>query len=136
MLRVAARPVVFAACLAMLAGCSKKNGESQSQADSLQVETAQAKTGGTVIRRLESECKTLNWVLYTTAYENFVLRLLYDPLVDYNEKNEMIPVLAASLPEVSADHLRVTVRLRDDIHWQDGVPITAEDVKFSMDKIQ
>ena len=131
-----ARPVIFAACLAMLAGCSQKNGESQSQTDSLQVETAQAKPGGTVIRRLESECKTLNWVLYTTAYENFVLRLLYDPLLDYNEKDEMIPVLAAALPEVSADHLRITVRLRDDIHWQDGVPITAEDVKFSMDKIQ
>jgi peptide/nickel transport system substrate-binding protein len=92
--------------------------------------------GGTLIRRLESECKTLNWVLYTTAYENFVLRYIYDPIFDYNDKGEMIPVLAAELPQVSPDHLRVTVKLRTDIHWQDGTPITARDVKFTLDRIQ
>jgi peptide/nickel transport system substrate-binding protein len=32
--------------------------------------------------------------------------------------------------------LRISVELRDDIHWQDGTPITTEDVKFSLDKIQ
>ena len=38
--------------------------------------SATPRDGGTVIRRLDSECKTLNWVLYTTAYELFVLRHL------------------------------------------------------------
>lgn len=135
--RVVRQTMVAASIAALLAGCGgKKDGTNHTAADSLRAENAQAKSGGSVIRRLESECKTLNWVLYTTAYENFVLRYLYDPLFDYNEAGDMIPVLAAQLPEVSADHLRITVRLRDDIRWQDGVPITANDVKFSLDKIQ
>ncbi len=136
MFRVPRYIIVVASIASLLSGCGKKDGANSSAADSLQAELAQPKSGGSVIRRLESECKTLNWVLYTTAYEVFVLRHLYDPLFDYNEKDEMIPVLAASLPEVSADHLRITVRLRNDIHWQDGKPITADDVKFSLDKIQ
>lgn len=91
--------------------------------------------GGTIVRRLESECKTLNWVLYSTAYENYVLRYLYDPLIDVDDKLEYTPVLAESY-DISDDHLRITVRLRTDIHWHDGEPITADDVIFTMDKIK
>jgi peptide/nickel transport system substrate-binding protein len=134
--RVVRHMIVVAWVAALSAGCGGKKDRAESGADSLQADVAQPQTGGSVIRRLESECKTLNWVLYTTAYENFVLRYLYDPLVDYNEAGDMIPVLASQLPEVSEDHLRITVRLRKDIHWQDGVPITAQDVKFSLDKVQ
>lgn len=120
----------------ILIGCSKKEDRSgrASAGDSSTVSMT-PQSGGTVIRRLEAECKTLNWVLYTTAYENFVLRHLYDPMFDYNEKSELIPVLAAELPDVSSDHLRITVKLRNDAHWQDGKPITARDVKFTLDKI-
>ncbi len=132
-----ARDVVAAAWVAvLLAGCGGKNDGDQASSDSAGTGNEQAQSGGSVIRRLESECKTLNWVLYTTAYENFVLRYLYDPVFDYDEKGELIPVLASRLPDVSADHLRITVHLRDDIHWHDGVPITAHDLKFSLDKIQ
>lgn len=132
-----ARHVVVTVWAAVLfAGCGGNDAADQSASDSPSGENEQARAGGSVIRRLESECKTLNWVLYTTAYEIFVLRYLYDPVFDYNEASDMIPVLASRLPEVSPDHLRVTVRLRDDIHWHDGVPITAHDVKFSLDKIQ
>jgi len=124
----------------LLAGCGgkeKRAGNGASASDSAGVAAAEKpRDGGTVIRRLESECKTLNWVLYTTAYENFVLRHLYDPIYDYDERGDMIPVLATELPQVSDDHLRITVKLRTDIHWQDGQPITARDVKFTLDKIQ
>jgi len=90
--------------------------------------------GGTVYRHLEADCRTLNWVLYTTAYENYVLRYLYDRLLDYDQNLEIIPVLAKNY-EISKDHLRITVTLRDSLRWHDGVPITAEDVKFTVEKI-
>src|SRR4249920_3666981 len=96
--RIAHHVVVAASIAVFLAGCGKKKpGGDHVASDSLQAENAQAQSGGSVIRRLESECKTLNWVLYTTAYENFVLRYLYDPLFDYNEAGDMIPVLASTL---------------------------------------
>jgi len=129
---------IIAAIAALTTGCGNKGNRSDGStaSDSTQVAASTPRPGGTVIRRLESECKTLNWVLYTTAYENFVLRYLYDPIYDYNEKGELIPVLAASLPEVSSDHLQIVVRLRNDIFWQDGKPITAHDCKFTLDKVQ
>jgi len=90
--------------------------------------------GGTVYRHLEADCRTLNWVLYTTAYENYVLRYLYDRLLDYDRNLDIVPVLAKDY-EVSKDHLSITVTLRDSLRWHDGVPITAEDVKFTVEKI-
>lgn len=90
--------------------------------------------GGTVYRHLEADCRTLNWVLYTTAYENYVLRYLYDRLLDYDQNLEIVPVLAKDY-EISKDHLSITVTLRDSLRWHDGVPITAEDVKFTVEKI-
>jgi peptide/nickel transport system substrate-binding protein len=126
------RLLVLATCLLFVA-CGKNSSDAPSHAGS----TAPKETpvaGGTIIRHLESDCKTLNWVLYTTTYEDYVLRCLYDNLLDYDSDMKMIPVLAESY-SVSKDHLRITVRLRDNLRWHDGVPITAEDVKFTMDKI-
>lgn len=36
--------------------------------------------------------------------------------------------------EVSPDHLKITVKLRPDATWHDGSPVTAEDVKWSLDR--
>ncbi len=137
MRRIIGLLVIIAALCAALSGCGKKAQQAQEGApsDSL-LGSGTPRDGGTVIRRLDSECKTLNWVLYTTAYELFVLRHLYDPILDYDVNGNLVPVLASELPVVSTDHLRITVKLRTDAHWQDGLPITAKDVKFTLDKIR
>jgi peptide/nickel transport system substrate-binding protein len=44
----------------------------------------------------------------------------------------VIPDLAASMPDTSADLLRYTYTLRRDATWDDGSPITVDDVVFSM----
>ncbi len=91
--------------------------------------------GGTIIRRLGSDLKTLNWVLHTTVHENYVMRNLYDPLVEVGENLDYVPVLAEGW-KVSDDRLRITVTLREGLVWHDGKPITSEDVKFTMDAIK
>jgi len=110
-------------------------GRPEDDATGTKVSAEGPKSGGVLIRRIESECRTLNWILGTTVYENYVTLLLYDPLIYYGENLAYVPVLAESY-EVSDDHLRITLRLRDNIVWHDGKPITAHDVKFTMDKIQ
>jgi peptide/nickel transport system substrate-binding protein len=120
--------------LVILAACSGKHENSTDQR-SHQNAGDMPYSGGTIIRHLESDCKTLNWVLTTTSYENYVLRYLYDNLLDLDENLNIIPVLAEKY-EVSDDHLRITVTLRDNLFWHDGVPITSEDIKFTMDKIR
>lgn len=119
--------------LILTSGCGgKKQGETKEKGPPA---GSTSHWGGTVIRHLESECKTLNWALYTTVYENYVLRYIYDNLLDYDENLEIIPVLAKEY-KVSKDHLRITVILRDNLRWHDGLPITAEDVKFTVEKIK
>jgi peptide/nickel transport system substrate-binding protein len=93
------------------------------------------RSGGTVIRRLEGEPKTLNWLMTTTADENYIMLYLYDPLIYWDENLEYVNCLASGY-EVSDDHLQITVQLRDNIFWHDGQPITARDVKFTMDMIK
>jgi peptide/nickel transport system substrate-binding protein len=48
---------------------------------------------------------------------------------DFDEM-KLKPYLAESV-DISSDGLEITFRLRDDIHFSDGVPITADDVIFT-----
>lgn len=58
-----------------------------------------------------------------------------DPWVN-DSKGEMLPVLVTEIPSmenrgVSEDGKTITVHLRNDITWSDGVPITADDFVFT-----
>lgn len=46
--------------------------------------------------------------------------------------NELTPVLAETLPEVSEDGMKVKFRLRKIARWDDGSTITSADVSFSI----
>ncbi len=50
--------------------------------------------------------------------------------LDY-KTGQLIPCLATSLPQTSADGLNYTFELKPDITWDDNKPITAEDVVFT-----
>lgn len=50
------------------------------------------------------------------------------------DDNEVVPDLAADLPSVSKDGTEYTFRLRDDITWSNGEPITAEDVRYGFQR--
>jgi peptide/nickel transport system substrate-binding protein len=63
-------------------------------------------------------------VLGQTVFEN---------LVEYDLDGVLRPQLARELPEVSADRLTYTFRLRDDVRFQNGKKLTAADVKYSFD---
>jgi peptide/nickel transport system substrate-binding protein len=41
------------------------------------------------------------------------------------------PLLAKALPELSADNLNYTYELKDNVKWDDGSPMTVEDVIFT-----
>ena len=127
-------PVAQAACAADCAAATAGCGNRSSDRAAPAAEGARPAPGGTIVRRIEADCKTLNWVLFTTTYENEVLSYLYDKLIDLDRNLEYVPVLAKDW-EISDDHLRITIHLRDDIHWHDGVPITSHDVKFTMDRV-
>ena len=63
-------------------------------------------------------------------------------LTDIDAEGNVFPELAAELPTIEnggvvfdeeAWTMDVTWKLRDDIQWADGVPVTADDVVFTWD---
>jgi peptide/nickel transport system substrate-binding protein len=56
----------------------------------------------------------------------------------FDDQNNAFPNLVTEIPSnenggISADGRTITLRLRDDIVWSDGVPITSADFKFTYD---
>lgn len=67
-------------------------------------------------------------------------------LVWRNDKNEIIPGIAESVPTVDNggarfvgegedEYLEVAFKLRKNVKWHDGTPVTAKDVKFNWETI-
>lgn len=64
-----------------------------------------------------------------------LVSLVYSGLMKYNGEGKLIPDLAKSY-EISSDGLNYTTYLKEDAKWQDGTPITADDVVFTIQTAQ
>jgi peptide/nickel transport system substrate-binding protein len=61
------------------------------------------------------------------------LDAVYEPLVQYNPRTEEFEPWLADSWEVSSDAKEYTFHLKENAKWHDGVPVTSEDVKFTID---
>lgn len=78
-----------------------------------------------------AELQTLNPLISTDQNANDVIyHLLYTPLVVYDSTYRVRPWLAESW---ELGEREVVFKLREDVRWQDGEPLTAHDVKFTFD---
>ncbi len=74
--------------------------------------------------------------LYATGpVDGSVSRLVFGSLLKLDANNKLIPELADSW-QVDASELNYTVRLHPGLIWQDGQPLTADDVVFTYQTIQ
>jgi len=60
-----------------------------------------------------------------------MITLCFDGLLGISATGDNIPMLASALPTISADSLTMTFKLRPNLKWSDGQPLTADDVAFS-----
>jgi peptide/nickel transport system substrate-binding protein len=63
-----------------------------------------------------------------------IMQLIYDTLVVKNERFEFVPSLAESFEETN-DHKTFTFRLRQNVAFHNGKPLTSADVKYTFDSI-
>lgn len=63
-----------------------------------------------------------------------VMELIFDGLVDRNDKDELVPGLAKSW-DISSDGLTYTFHLQPDAKFSDSSAVTADDVKFSLERM-
>jgi peptide/nickel transport system substrate-binding protein len=63
-------------------------------------------------------------------------RIFYEPLAGWDEEGTLVPILAAEIPDtendgLSRDGLSVTWKLKPNVRWHDGQPLTADDLVFN-----
>jgi peptide/nickel transport system substrate-binding protein len=67
--------------------------------------------------------------------ERTLVGLIFSGLVRLGANDTLVPDLASSW-SVDDDGHTWTFRIRDDARWQDGVPVTADDVVFTVDALK
>ena len=93
--------------------------------------------GGGALKLLWWQGATLlNPHFATGTKEQEASRLFYEPLGAWDNDGEMVPILAAEVPNksnggVSADGRVITWKLKRNVQWHDGKPFTADDVVFT-----
>ncbi|HKU82312.1 MAG TPA: peptide ABC transporter substrate-binding protein, partial [Candidatus Tumulicola sp.] len=91
---------------------------------------------GTLRVAVVQEPRSLNPLLVTTTTDDFIDRLMFEPLLSADRRGDPVPMLAAAVPTeanggISKDGLTITYHLRPDAAWSDGVPVTSRDVAWS-----
>jgi len=107
--------------------------------------TARTGTGGTTITILIAEDPpSFNAMISDTGYDSLVMELVLLGMTDIDPQGNVFPELAAELPTLenggvvadeSAGTMEVTWKMRHDIQWADGQPVTADDVVFTWNAI-
>ncbi len=84
---------------------------------------------------------TLNPILSANTTEAMINRLSFDLLLSVDTTGKhVLPMLAAEVPTlanggIAKDGVTITYHLRHGVRWQDGVPFTSRDVKFTWQAI-
>ena len=131
-----ARPL-FAALLVLLlvAGCNG-NGDDGTATAPTPAAAADPRRGGTVVIGWSAAPTGVNELITQgTAVTTEVVRQLLPQLLeeqpDFEEHPPTFRPLLASSYEWSPDRRTITFHLREDAVWSDGVPVTADDVRFT-----
>src|SRR5881398_3751266 len=83
---------------------------------------------------LVSDIKTFDPALSTDAPSIAAIDLVYTGLVQFNDKLEVVPQLAASYSVDKKDGLTWTFKLKPNLKFSDGTPLTSQDVVYSIDR--
>ena len=86
-----------------------------------------------VVYGLTSDVGSLDHISATDQISNIAWRQLYDTLVEKDENGNWVGKLAESW-ELSEDGCTYTFYLRKDVVCHDGLPMTAEDVAYSINR--
>jgi peptide/nickel transport system substrate-binding protein len=84
-----------------------------------------------------SDPEQLNPLTSSDAVSSEVLGFVFEALLTRDPRTlEILPYIAEARPEISPDKLVYTFKIRKDARFQDGRPVTGEDVLFSVKAIK
>ena len=115
--------ILIASCL--LASCGKTN---QDATDYNQVYPSQ--TGGTLIDATIGEPSGLIYMVAGESAAAAISGNIFNKLLKYDKNLDLEGELAESWI-ISADQKTITFKLKPNLKWADGKPLTSEDVLFT-----
>ncbi|MGA8924058.1 MAG: ABC transporter substrate-binding protein, partial [Candidatus Dormiibacterota bacterium] len=89
------------------------------------------KKGGHIVEGNFSDIRTFNSMLSSDTASNQLIGLMFDGLLNSKKNGDLVGALAQGLPKTSPDGLTYTFKLRPNLKWSDGQPLTADDVVFT-----
>jgi len=107
----------------------------QNQALSRYYQTWQPVAGGVYTEGVLGSFSNANPIYATGEADKTVSRLIFSGLFKYDDQNRLVGDLAKTWTVDSSGKV-YTVQLRDNLKWQDGHPLTAQDVVFTYNVIQ
>lgn len=115
--------------MVVFAACQSSGGPTPSSSGA-------TKQGGTIIVGITDEPDTL-YQYASRQFPSFYINLMIStPLLRVTPGNRLEPYLATEVPTsanggISADGKTITVKLRKEAVWEDGVPVTSKDAAFT-----
>jgi peptide/nickel transport system substrate-binding protein len=91
--------------------------------------------GGSISEGIMGTPRFVNPVLANSPADLDLVSLIYSGLMRKNTDGTLIPDLAEKY-EISKDGLTYTFTLKDNIYFQNGEPVTIDDIIFTIDKIK
>jgi ABC-type transport system substrate-binding protein len=87
-----------------------------------------------VLRLVQERLESLDPVCADSVYESLVVNQIFDGLVALDPGLHIVPALAASWI-ISPDGREYTFHLRDHVRFQDGRPLSAHDVVYTLRRL-
>ena len=88
----------------------------------------------TFVRHLIGDPAALDPITMNEEFGLRVMEMLFKPLVAIDKDRRIVPGLALSWA-VSPDGRTYTFALDPKARWEDGTPVTSEDVRFTLERI-
>jgi peptide/nickel transport system substrate-binding protein len=120
--------------LALVSACGGGGGDTPGATRTADTDDREAAAGGTLTLALAEDPDALDPTLARTLVSREVFVSMCEKLYDVDADLEIVPQLAAELPETSEDGTSVTIPLREGVVFNDGTPFDAEAVKTTMDR--
>ena len=81
-----------------------------------------------------AQLDTINPILSNNQNVQNISRLVYDPLI--NLTNDYKPEAALATEWAKQDGKTYIIKLRENVKWSDGTDFSAEDVRFTIDRLK
>ncbi|NLY08569.1 MAG: peptide ABC transporter substrate-binding protein [Tissierellia bacterium] len=120
----------------LLCGCAKKESiEDRYETVKLTEYVDKTPTSGGEVLIPLSVLDTLNPLLTKNESYYYFSKLIYESVVEKNDKGETVNKLAETI-HVIEDGKRINVTLKPDVFWHDGAPLKSEDVAMTLEAIK